>query len=242
MPEQPFPARAPRRRRAKDRTLLSSVAVELPTKAGQGEKQSAAKRVGTSAQVPSEPQTPTLSAGPSDANSTQPTTPSPAPQKQPSQPQPQSKTSKPTVPVVPIVPVVPATSGTSRQPAKDEPTRAAEQSKTDTAEAVKDPPAESAKSEEQEKPSPPSREPPKSWADLLKSKAASKAAAAPSTTAETNGLVPHKAKPLADVLTGLGDDVTEYSDKVAFLEPRGLVNTGNMCYMNSVCIRIPDLH
>ena len=45
----------------------------------------------------------------------------------------------------------------------------------------------------------------------------------------------HKAKPLADVLTGMGDDVTEYSDKVAFLEPRGLVNTGNMCYMNSVC-------
>ena len=234
MPEQPFPARAPRRRRAKDRTLLSSVAVELPTKAGQGEKQSAAKRVGTSAQVSSEPQTPTLSAGPSDANSTQPTTPSSAPQKQPTQPQPQSKTSKPAVPVVPIVPVVPATSGTPRQPAKDEPTRAAEQPKTDTAEAVKEPPAESAKSEEQEKPSPPSREPPKSWADLLKSKAASKAAAAPSSTTETNGLVPHKAKPLADVLTGLGDDVTEYSDKVAFLEPRGLVNTGNMCYMNSV--------
>lgn len=24
------------------------------------------------------------------------------------------------------------------------------------------------------------------------------------------------------------------SDKVAFIEPRGLINTGNMCYMNSV--------
>jgi ubiquitin carboxyl-terminal hydrolase 10 len=32
----------------------------------------------------------------------------------------------------------------------------------------------------------------------------------------------------------LGEDVTQYSDKIAFLEPRGLVNTGNMCYMNSV--------
>lgn len=25
-------------------------------------------------------------------------------------------------------------------------------------------------------------------------------------------------------------------DKVSFIEPRGLINTGNMCYMNSVCV------
>jgi ubiquitin carboxyl-terminal hydrolase 10 len=43
-----------------------------------------------------------------------------------------------------------------------------------------------------------------------------------------------KSESLADVLNSLGEDVTQYSDKIAFLEPRGLVNTGNMCYMNSV--------
>lgn len=43
-----------------------------------------------------------------------------------------------------------------------------------------------------------------------------------------------KNQALGDVLSSLGDDVAKYSDKVSFLEPRGLVNTGNMCYMNSV--------
>jgi ubiquitin carboxyl-terminal hydrolase 10 len=43
-----------------------------------------------------------------------------------------------------------------------------------------------------------------------------------------------KSASLVDVLSNLGTDVEEYSNKIAFVEPRGLVNTGNMCYMNSV--------
>jgi ubiquitin carboxyl-terminal hydrolase 10 len=37
---------------------------------------------------------------------------------------------------------------------------------------------------------------------------------------------------LAEALIAL--DNAEEDSKVAFLEPRGLKNTGNMCYMNSV--------
>lgn len=42
---------------------------------------------------------------------------------------------------------------------------------------------------------------------------------------------------MVDVLNSLGANVDQYSEKIAFLEPRGLVNTGNMCYMNSVRFR-----
>lgn len=241
VPEKPFPARAPRKRRTKGRTL-QSVAVELPAKSVSGEKQGAAKRVGTSAQAPSEPQTPTLSAGPSDANSTQPTTPSSAPQKSSARPQSQSKTSKPAVPLVPVVPVVPQASGTPRQPAKNEVSRAAELSKSEdlavnaSAEAAQEPKTETVALEETEKLPLPPRAAPKSWADLVRSKTSGKATAAPaSTSTETNGLITQQRRSIADVLTTLSDDVAQYGDKVAFLEPRGLVNTGNMCYMNSVC-------
>lgn len=241
VPEKPFPARAPRKRRTKGRTL-QSVAVELPAKSGSGEKQGAVKRVGTSAQAPSEPQTPTLSAGPSDANSTQPTTPSSAPQKSSARPQSQSKGSKPAVPIVPVVPVVPHASDTPRQPAKDDACHAAEPSKSEEiavkapAEAAKEPKTDTAASEGTEKSPSPPRAAPKSWADLVRSKTSGKATATPtSTSTETNGLMTQQRRSIADVLVTLGDDVAQYGDKVAFLEPRGLVNTGNMCYMNSVC-------
>lgn len=75
---------------------------------------------------------------------------------------------------------------------------------------------------------------PKSWADLVRNKNLARAAASQSAPPPgvINGVT--KSQSVADVLTNLGDDVSQYSDKVTFLEPRGLVNTGNMCYMNSV--------
>lgn len=226
VPEEPFPDRAPRKRRTKGRALQSA-AVELPAKNGLGEKQGAVKRVGATVQAPSEPQTPTLSAGGSDANSTQPTTPSSAPQRPSTRPQSQSKLSKPAVPVVPVLPVVP------RQPAKDDVSRPSELTPKSEAAPANDP-AETPQ-DATETPEEPARSAPKSWADLVRSRASAKAASAQSSPAtEANGLVAHQRKSLADVLTNLGDDVSQYGDKVAFLEPRGLVNTGNMCYMNSV--------
>lgn len=55
--------------------------------------------------------------------------------------------------------------------------------------------------------------------------------------AQMNGFAPAKSGSLADALSSYS--VTESNEvaKIAFLEPRGLVNTGNMCYMNSVSYR-----
>jgi ubiquitin carboxyl-terminal hydrolase 10 len=74
---------------------------------------------------------------------------------------------------------------------------------------------------------------PKSWADLVRSKSSLAAhqingsgniADSTLAKAKTNNT-------LAEALRGF----KVHSDhKITFLEPRGLVNTGNMCYMNSV--------
>lgn len=84
--------------------------------------------------------------------------------------------------------------------------------------------------EEQTKPTtPPKPAPPKSWADLVRSKQAANASSAKVNGTATNG-VPKSAS-LTDALRQY--DVQNDVDH-SFLEPRGLVNTGNMCYMNSV--------
>ena len=76
---------------------------------------------------------------------------------------------------------------------------------------------------------------PRSWAELLRSKAPPASAAHISPVASSgptsNDLQAPKAKSLSDALRLF---VVDGSVKVSFLEPRGLVNTGNMCYMNSV--------
>jgi ubiquitin carboxyl-terminal hydrolase 10 len=64
--------------------------------------------------------------------------------------------------------------------------------------------------------------------------AAQAAAAAPPATngvVATNGPAVPRSNTLADVLASFSVDSEK---KVTFLEPRGLVNTGNLCYMNSV--------
>ncbi|KAE8157529.1 hypothetical protein BDV40DRAFT_45205 [Aspergillus tamarii] len=249
VPDRPFPARVPRRRR-KSRALQSSVSVELPAKDTQqdahDERPGVMKGVEPRTQTPSEPQTPTLSVAPSVSNSTQPTTPSSA--VQPSvRPQSQFKGSKPAIPVVPVVPVIPGP-GAPRQGMKDDTTHSSETRKlsgaatnvaSGSAEASStEHPMEQVEgttSEGSPKPPSPTRTAPKSWADLVRAKNQSKSAGVTGTpSAVSNGVVKHKSESLADVLVNMGDDVSRYSDKTAFLEPRGLVNTGNMCYMNSV--------
>ncbi|KAG2417036.1 hypothetical protein HFD88_008253 [Aspergillus terreus] len=248
VPEAPFPARVPRRRR-KTRTLQSSsVAVELPSKdppqGGHVEQNPEAKGVESHTQTPSEPQTPSLSGAQSAGTSTQPTTPSSAVHPS-ARSQSQSKGSKPAVPVVPVVPVIPGPSG-SRQGANGHANRSPETPKSAVAsadsvsgtaqETIPDGATEAqSTAAEETKPSSPPRATPKSWADLVRSKALAKGAGASgAASAVSNGVIKPKSESLAHVLATLGDDVSQYSDKVAFLEPRGLVNTGNMCYMNSV--------
>lgn len=76
---------------------------------------------------------------------------------------------------------------------------------------------------------------PKSWADLVRAKNAGAVAAAAVVNggAATNGAGTTKASSVAEAIKQF--KVGEY-EKVTFLEPRGLVNTGNMCYMNSVSL------
>ncbi|PWY65292.1 ubiquitin-specific protease [Aspergillus heteromorphus CBS 117.55] len=238
VPELPFPARAPRTRRKGRALQSSSMSVELPAKETQRTDQAETQvRELEHEQTPSEPQTPTLSAAPSLANSTQPTTPSSVAQNLPIRPQSQSKETKPTAPVVPIVPVVPGPV-TPRQTAKDDSSHLSETPKSVSVAGV----AQEGTNEDSQKSTadgPPKQASPaavpKSWADLVRSRSLAKGATAPNaSSAVSNGVVKPKNESLADVLTTLGDDVSQYSDKVAFLEPRGLVNTGNMCYMNSV--------
>ena len=90
-----------------------------------------------------------------------------------------------------------------------------------------------------ESPSPqPFKIPPKSWADLVRTRTVPQTApndqASVDAIAQTNGFVTSKTGSLADALTSYDVENNSDSAKLAFLEPRGLVNTGNMCYMNSV--------
>ncbi|KAL4748007.1 hypothetical protein BDW72DRAFT_162357 [Aspergillus terricola var. indicus] len=231
IPDSPFPARAPRRQRKARNLQASSLSVELPAKDGQRTyNEEPSKPQGTQTQTPSEPQTPTLSAAPSVADSTQPTTPSSA---VPSSSARQSKGSKAAVPVVPVVPVIPVPNTPRRDKcdtgSSETPKSASEVTNTPAEKpvAAAEEPAES-KPVEAVKPAAP-----KSWADLVRNKNLARNAASQSApSGVVNGVV--KSQSVADVILNLGDDVSQYSDKVTFLEPRGLVNTGNMCYMNSV--------
>lgn len=86
--------------------------------------------------------------------------------------------------------------------------------------------------------SPPFKAAPKSWADLVRTTGQNTTAgtlqAPRDSVAQTNGFAPTKAGSLADALGSYSVKENGENAKIAFLEPRGLVNTGNMCYMNSV--------
>jgi ubiquitin carboxyl-terminal hydrolase 10 len=78
---------------------------------------------------------------------------------------------------------------------------------------------------------------PKSWADLVKHMPPRNSAAP--TNAEKAKPIPTVSKPnptsSAEIIKAFNVNTDAH---YAFLEPRGLVNTGNMCYMNSVSLAI----
>lgn len=75
---------------------------------------------------------------------------------------------------------------------------------------------------------------PVSWAALLRPTQPQAPPDVRSFTLTSNGIAV-KGETLSEVLNNVNTPV-EPPSKVSFLQPRGLVNTGNMCYMNSVCI------
>lgn len=86
----------------------------------------------------------------------------------------------------------------------------------------------------QEEAAPPIKDQPKSWARLF---ARDSRTSVPSVAQQANpiSVLNGPSPPMAGSLGEILNSFTVNSGKrLCFLEPRGLVNTGNMCYMNSV--------
>lgn len=260
VPDAPFPAKIPRRRRKPRALETSAAAVQLPAKDSQ--KDTGTTEESKTSQAPqapehnvaaasSDPQTPVTSHAPSETDSTQPTTPSssavPPPSSRAQSTQSQAKSARPAVPIVPVVPIIPQSPSTSKQISQDAARRGSTTPKSSAARPVSEvegepqtptaaasTPVES--NEESTKEASAPKPAPKSWADLVRTKGSQVTGSSTSNIppAGTSGLGVSKSASLVDVLSNLGTNVDEYSNKIAFVEPRGLVNTGNMCYMNSV--------
>ncbi|KAI4756589.1 cysteine proteinase [Aureobasidium sp. EXF-3400] len=234
-PSETFPAKAPRRRRKRQDLTAGNEAVALPSRGATSANEPAAdatqsevSTVAAPSQLPSAQETPATSQAPSEADVNTATPQSTAVEvSKPATPQSQAK--KDTRPAVPIVPAVPAA-----RP-KTEAAPAVASATEQSAPAADSAPEADAEAKSAEPATPAPKAAPKSWADLMRSKN-SAAAAAASTAAvngasATNGATPSRASTLAGALKQFNVD---NNDKIAFLEPRGLVNTGNMCYMNSI--------
>ena len=144
----------------------------------------------------------------------------------------QSKATRVAVPVIPVVPVIPTSPNVIRKAHRDSivSTQSIPEVETVPGVVVEETPTAEALAAPAVAPAP------KSWADLVKKQSAANAAAMAANTAAAlvpvlNGLAVPKTESLGEVI---GEINIESPSKVAFLKPRGLVNTGNMCYMNSV--------
>lgn len=153
------------------------------------------------------------------------------------------KATVPVVPIVPITPLVTSNSVTSPRPKEDGKAKSTDEQlvsaqldldikfpekSEDGADAVN-------AVENTELAAQPERVVPKSWAELLRGKSLGQVTGSPnsvaSTGGSTNGSTIPKSVTVADALKTYS---VENEAAISFLEPRGLVNTGNMCYMNSV--------
>jgi ubiquitin carboxyl-terminal hydrolase 10 len=222
---------------------IPEVQVEPDLTPTEGREDSQASTLDAPSEI--ETETPSTSHPPSEAGSAHHTTPSSAmPPPQPrSAGAAHSHTRTTTKPVVPLIPIRSnkATSITSTTQKSVKSVAPTEEAKAD---GVTLPATEaSASAEETSKASPPPKAAPKSWAELLRAKNAPAVAQAPPSVPNgvvpTNGATAPKSNSLSDVLASFSVDADK---KVSFLEPRGLVNSGNICYMNSVgiwCLAVP---
>ncbi|KAK2745621.1 hypothetical protein FQN55_006111 [Onygenales sp. PD_40] len=253
VPEAPFPAKIPRRRRKVGSLQASTVPVQFPSSKDQpqGEEQEIAPAIEPSKPAESEPQAPATPHQPSESVSTQPTTPSSVIPSQTSARTQQTPTqpgsTRHAAPVVPVVPVYPASPSTAKQPPTsatkqrtpvtpkpDEATPTTSENKSQVEVTSTQPTDSLPTTEGSPTAAPPPKPQPKSWADLVRTKAPASGGDAAPTSTGISGLGVSKGESLFDVINNLGYDAEQSGHKIAFVEPRGLVNTGNMCYMNSI--------
>ena len=138
---------------------------------------------------------------------------------------------------MPIVPVLPQSPTASKRGHRDSTVSVASKSTTTegpqaSAETKTDAPQAGGKEVSPKPAAAPA--PSKSWADLVRSKIPNNSVPIFGGLAPANGLCSTKNDQLANVLNAIGADPFQSGGKISFVEPRGLVNTGNMCYMNSV--------
>jgi ubiquitin carboxyl-terminal hydrolase 10 len=162
------------------------------------------------------------------------------------------------VPAIPVVPVLPKAvvkdtkSASPAEPLKNGETKGSSDTPAPTADATSTAATEAEGSEPQQDnaqsaPAPaPVKQKPSSWAGLFNKRAAASGAPPATGQAETDGAAaegadasPNGSSHFAQsIKSSLGEALQAYRvgkpDKISLLEPRGLVNNGNMCYMNSV--------
>ncbi|GKT44916.1 putative ubiquitin carboxyl-terminal hydrolase 8 [Colletotrichum spaethianum] len=165
--------------------------------------------------------------------------------------------SRPAVPVIPVVPALPKSSPKEAKPAsisksaeerKQPPTQ--ETKSAEATETAGSPGVEQDKADAQ--PADPVKTAPKMWSGLFAAGTAAAAAKGqpnangPVTPAATNGATTNgdgavnggassfSAGNTNSLAAAIQDFRVGNPAKVQFIEPRGLINTGNMCYMNSV--------
>ena len=190
-------------------------------------------------------ETPNTSQPPSESGSTQPTTPSSAVQMGSIKTPTPRNTNKP---IIPAVPCIPSLSHQSRKKSTSIVSDTSKRLESTTLEngspsiseepaahEVKDAAPVSANAKSQPSIARPA---PKSWADLVRSQGTTKATSSPQADGlkptQPNGTGTNRMESLTEVLNKFSVRASESETKIHFLKPRGLVNTGNMCYMNSV--------